>query len=54
MLPVGGEEKGKWEWDLLPTCLQLPILHLAAQQEQLQHPGPPKAAPGTKEHWGAK
>lgn len=36
MPPVGGEEEGKWEWDLLPTCLQHPILHLAAQQEQLQ------------------
>lgn len=54
MPPVVGEEEGKRDWDLLPTCLQLPILHLAAQQEQLQHPGPPRAAPGIKGLWGAK
>lgn len=55
MQPVGGEEEeGKREWDLLLTCLHHPLPHLAAQQEQLQHPGPPRAAPGIKGLWGAK
>lgn len=45
MLPAGGEEEeGKQEWDLLLTCLLHPILHLAPQQEQLQHPGPPQSS----------
>lgn len=44
---VGGGQMG------VGPGVQHPILHLAAQQEQLQHPDPPRAAPGVQGLWGA-